>query len=394
MIKGRRIVLGVTGSVAAYKAVELLRALQKRGAEVRVALTESGAKFVSPLTFEALTGYPVFLEPVPERSPEIRHTSLAQWGELLLIAPATANTLAKIAAGIGDTSVTDLALCFQKGIVAPAMNVRMYENPVTKRNLRLLKELGWEVVEPAEGYLACKEEGKGRLAPIEEIVDAAFYWFAPKLLKGRKVVVTAGPTREYLDPVRFISNPSSGKMGYALAKAAKALGARVVLISGPTCLRVPYGVELVKVESVEELKGAALEHFKDADVYVSAAAVGDYRPKSYSPSKIKKGEGTLTLELERTPDVLKLVGSLKRAGQVVVGFAAETDDLLENAKRKLSGKNLDAVVANDVRSGVFGSDETTLYFVTEGSVERISGTKEEAALRVMELISKLLNSPA
>ncbi|NPB04256.1 MAG: bifunctional phosphopantothenoylcysteine decarboxylase/phosphopantothenate--cysteine ligase CoaBC, partial [Thermotogae bacterium] len=230
-LKGKKVVLGITGSIAAYKGVEVLRELQKRGAEVRAAITEAGRAFIGVLTLEALTGKPVYQRVIPERGEEIPHTELARWGELLIIAPATANTIAKVASGVADTPVSEVALCFGRGIVAPAMNDKMFENPITQENLEKLKKLGWEVVEPGSGYLACGDTGKGRLAEVKDIVQAAEYWFYPKLLKGKKVVITAGPTREYLDPVRFISNPSSGKMGYALAKAAAGMGAEVVLIS-------------------------------------------------------------------------------------------------------------------------------------------------------------------
>jgi len=393
ILKGKRIVLGITGSIAAYKAVEVLRELQKKGAQVKVAITPAGKKFITPLTLETLSGYPVYDENVPERGAEIRHTELSKWGELLLIAPATANTIAKIACGIADTTVTDLALCFGKGIICPAMNVRMFENPITQENLKKLKSLGWEMVEPQSGYLACREEGKGKLADVEDIVDSVTYWFIPKLLKGKKVVVTAGATREYLDPVRFISNPSSGKMGYEIAKIAKGMGAEVVLISGKTCLKPPYGVKTVYVESVEEMKNEALKHFESADFYISAAAVGDYRPLEFSEKKIKKGEGELLLKLERTPDILKLIGERKRESQVVVGFAAETDNLVENALKKLKKKNLDFIVANRVtrEKSPFGSDENSVVIISkEGKSEKIEGTKEEVALKLLKAVAETL----
>ncbi len=392
-LKGKKIVLGITGSIAAYKAVEVLRELQKKGAEVRVAITPAGAKFITPLTLEVLSGYPVYSETVPESSPEIRHTELAKWAELLLIAPATANTISKIACGIADTPVTDLVLCFGKGIICPAMNVRMYENPITQENLKKLKTLGWEVVEPECGYLACREEGKGRLAEVSSIVDSAEYWFIPKLLKGKKVVITAGPTREYIDPVRFISNPSSGKMGYSLAKVAKGMGAEVVLITGKTCLKPPYGVKTVEVETIEEMKEAVLKEFNSADVYISAAAIGDYTPVKKSSEKIKKGEGILTLELKRTPDILKLAGEKKKKNQIVVGFAAETENLIENALKKLKKKNLDFIAANDVKSGVFGSDENRVYLIDKtGEKLEISGKKEEVAFKILEAVAKRLKN--
>ena len=391
-IEGKKIVLGITGSIAAYKAVEILRALKKKGAKVRVAVTPYALKFVTPLTLEVLSGYPVYSEVVPESSPEIRHTALSSWGELFLIAPATANTIAKIACGIADTPVTDLALCFGKGIICPAMNVKMYENPITQSNLQKLKELGWEVVEPSSGYLACGEEGKGRLAEIEDILDAVSYWFTPKFLKGKKVVVTAGATREYIDPVRFISNPSSGKMGFAIAKAAKAAGAEVTLITGKTHLRTPYGVKRIDVETVEEMKEVALREFENADIYISSAAIGDYKPLKKASEKIKKGQERLVIELERTPDILKLIGERKKDGQLVIGFAAETDNLLENAREKLKRKNLDGIVANDVKKGIFGSDKTEVLFITERDKVHLKGLKEDVALEIIRLIEKYLDN--
>ena len=390
-IKGKKVVLGITGSIAAYKGVEVLRELQKREAEVKVAITEAGKEFIGKLTLEALTGQPVYDRVIPESGQEIRHTSLARWGDLLLIAPATANTIAKIACGIADTPVSEVALCFGKGIVAPAMNDRMYENPITQENLRRLRRLGWEVVEPESGYLACGDTGKGRLAEVKDIVEAAEYWFYPKLLKGKKVVITAGATREYIDPVRFISNPSSGKMGHALAKVAAAMGAEVVLISGKTCLEPPYRVKRIEAETVEEMKEVALREFEKANVYISAAAIGDYTPAERSSHKIKKGEGELTVKLKRTPDILKLVGQKKRKGQVVVGFAAETENLLKNAREKLKRKNLDLIVANSVKDGVFGSSRTRVFIVGKsGEVLEVKGSKEEVAEEILKKVAEVL----
>ncbi len=392
-LEGKKVVLGITGSIAAYKAVEILRELQKRGAEVRVAITPAGKKFITLLTLETLSGYPVYDENVPDRGTEILHTELARWGELLLIAPATANTIAKIAYGIADTPVTDLALCFGRGIICPAMNVRMFENPITQENLQRLKSSGWETVEPECGYLACREAGKGKLAEISDIIDAVGYWFTPKLLKGKKVVITAGATREYIDPVRFISNPSSGKMGYALAKVAKGMGAEVVLISGKTCLKPPYGVKTVVVETVEEMKDAVLKEFNSADIYISAAAIGDYTPVKKSSEKIKKGEEILTLDLKRTPDILKIVGRKKRENQIIVGFAAETENLVENAVEKLKKKNLDFIAANDVKGGVFGSDENRVYLIDKnGKQLEISGKKEKVALEILKTVAETLKN--
>jgi len=390
-LKGRRIVLAITGSVAAYKGAEILRALQKRGATVKVAMSRSAQEFISPLTFEVLSGFKVYKD-IFGSGASVEHVSLAGWGELLLVAPATANTIAKISCGIADTPVSELALCFGRGIVAPAMNVRMYKNSITQENLARLRSFGWEIVEPESGELACGEEGEGRLAEVEKIAQACEYWFYPKELAGKKVVITAGATREYIDPVRFISNPSSGKMGFALAKVAAAMGADVVLISGATCLKTPYRVKKVSVESVDEMKEAVLEHAQDADIYISAAAIGDFRAKKRSEQKIKKKAGELLLELERTVDILELVGRRKKRGQMVVGFAAETQELLENAKKKLEKKNLDLIVANDVSGGkIFGSSQTKVKLITkEGEILEAEGSKEEVAKVIMQTLSSML----
>ena len=388
-IKGKKIVLGITGSIAAYKSPILLRELQKKGASVRVVLTPAAKEFVSKLTLEILSGFKVYSE-FSDGSPKIFHTELCRWGELLLIAPSTANTIGKIACGIGDTPVTEVALCFGKGILCPAMNVRMYENPVVQENIKKLQSLGWEIVEPDVGFLACGEEGKGRFPSIGNIVDSCEYWFIPKLLKGKKVVVTAGPTREYLDPVRFISNPSSGKMGYALAKVAKGMGANVTLISGKTCLRTPYGVKKVEVETVDEMLEAALAEFSNCDVYVSAAAIGDFKPKSVSTEKIKKNDN-LVIELERTVDILKLLGERKKSGQILVGFAAETENVLDNAKKKLRSKNLDLIVANDVKEGIFGSDFNKVKVIDrDGNIVSYEGDKEQVAFEILSRVAELL----
>jgi len=391
LIKGRRIVLGITGSIAAYKAIEVMRELQKRGALVKVALTPSAKEFVSPLTLGVLSGSKVYGEVIPRSSKEIEHTELSSWGELLLIAPATANTIAKIACGIADTPVCELALCMGKGIIAPAMNYRMYENPITQENLKKLSSLGWEVVEPAVGELACGEYGKGKLAPVEDIVDSATYWFYPKLLKGKKVVITAGPTREYIDPVRFISNPSSGKMGFALAKVAAAMGGEVFLITGKSPLRTPYKVKRVDVETVEEMREAVLREVENADLFVSAAAVGDYRPKEFSKEKIKKEKGELLLPLVKTPDILKEVAQKKGKELVVVGFAAETEKIKDNALKKLKEKGLDLIVANDVKKGIFGSSETEVLIVGKDFEKEVKGSKEEAAYAILKEAAKLLS---
>jgi phosphopantothenoylcysteine decarboxylase/phosphopantothenate--cysteine ligase len=388
MIKGSRIVVGITGGIAAYKAVEVIRELQRKGADVVVAVTPSALRFIGEATLSAISGKPVYKD-LFQSNGSVSHVSISSWGDCFLIVPATANTIAKISCGISDNPVTELALCFGKGIICPSMNVRMYENKVTQENIKRLRILGYEIVEPEKGYLACGERGKGRLASLEHIVDSVLYYLSPKVLEGEKVVVTAGPTREYIDPVRFISNPSTGKMGFALARAAKALGADVVLVSGKTCIKPPYGVKFVEVETADEMYRAVKDNMEDATVFISAAAVGDYSPIKVSKEKVKKTEGVFKLELKRTVDILEDVGKNKREGQIIVGFAAETENLIENARRKLKRKNLDVIVANDVKKRIFGSDETEVVLITDSVEEKLSGSKEEVSFEILKLISKI-----
>ncbi|WP_297444208.1 bifunctional phosphopantothenoylcysteine decarboxylase/phosphopantothenate--cysteine ligase CoaBC [Desulfurobacterium sp.] len=388
-LEGKKILLGITGSIAAYKAVEILRELQRRGADVYTAVTPNALEFVSEVVLRTLSGHSVYKEIVPKENPEIRHTSLASLVDLFIVAPATGNTIAKIACGIADNPVTASALAIGKGIICPAMNVKMYENPATVDNIELLRKRGYVIVDSDEGELACGVRGKGRLAKVETIVEAVEDYFIPKFLKGKKVVVTAGPTREYIDPVRFISNPSSGKMGYEIAKVARAAGASVTLISGKTCLDAPSGMNFIEVETVDEMRSAVIENIKGADVYISAAAIGDYRPVKRSESKIKKGAGRLVIEFERTPDILSEVAEGKLA-RFIVGFAAETDNLIENARKKLKSKKIDMVVANDVKGKVFGKDETECVIVGENFEEKVSGSKRKVALEILKLISQKL----
>jgi phosphopantothenoylcysteine decarboxylase/phosphopantothenate--cysteine ligase len=386
-LKGKKVVLAVTGSVSAYKAVEILRELQKRKALVRVAMTPSARRFVTPFLFESLSQQPVYCAD----SPEAEHIQLSGWAELLLIAPATANTIAKIAGGIADDPVTLLALCLSKGIICPAMNERMYENPVTRRNVEFLKSLGWEAVGPYSGELACGGKGTGRLADVEDIISAVSYWFTPKLLGGKKVLVTAGATREYIDPVRFISNPSSGKMGFAIAKVARAMGADVTLVTGPTHLRTPYLVRRIDVETVEQMKEVVLKEFEDADMYISAAAVGDFKPvKRFTEKLRKESTPAITLELERTTDILKVLSTRKSPEQVLVGFSAVTGDPVGEALKKLRNKRLNAIVGNDITRGVFGSDSTSVVFIDRHRQVRLAGSKEDVAFEILKLLSETL----
>jgi len=349
MLKGKQIVLGVTGGIAAYKAVELLRLLTKAGAGVHVIMTRSAQKFIAPLTFQTLSANPVHTELfnlVAER--EIGHIALADRADLFVIAPATANFVGKIASGIADDMLTTTVMATKAPVlIAPAMNVNMYTNPIYRSNEERLRGHGYLFVPPETGELACGWEGEGKLAAPESIFEAVVAALTPQDLRGQTIMVTAGPTREEIDPVRFISNHSSGKMGYALAKAAQQRGARVILVSGPVSLPAPFCVELVCVESAREMQAVVMERAGECTAIIKAAAVADYRPRERSGEKIKKKSEELSLELVKTPDILAGLGRMEKR-PLLVGFAAETVNLDEFAARKLKEKNADIIVANDV----------------------------------------------
>lgn len=355
----RRILLGVTGSIAAYKAVELLRKLRERGASVRVVMTRHAAEFVAPLTFGTLSSQPVLIDEFAlNRGGAIGHIDVTDGLDAALIAPATANIIGKLAAGIADDALSSAVMALGRPLViAPAMNTRMYRNPVLQRNIETLRAMGVRFVEPGTGSLACGTEGQGRLAETDSILRELETLFLPRDLAGRRVLVTAGPTREAIDAVRFISNPSTGKMGYALAAAAQERGAEVVLVSGPVQLAPPHGVTVVPVVSAADMRAAVLGHFPKSDIVVMAAAVSDFRPSTAALRKIKKDEAADVLQLERTDDILAELGK-KGGPQLLFGFAAETDDLESNALAKLKAKNLDLIAVNDVlrRDAGFGSD--------------------------------------
>lgn len=361
MIDDKKILLCVSGGIAVYKAVALTSKLVQAGADVRVILSESAAKFVTPLTFQALSRNDVYTDTFDEKNPSvIAHINLADWADLILVAPATANTIAKLATGIADNMLTTTLLAATSPVwIAPAMNVHMYNHPAVTKNIAILADYGYRFIEPSEGYLACGYVGKGRLEEPEKIVEliGRFFQKDSLKLKGKTVIVTAGPTRERIDPVRFISNHSTGKMGYSLAEAAKNEGAHVVLISGPVQLQPPCGVELVKVESAEEMFNAVMSVYDQADIVIKTAAVADYRPKNSYDHKIKKVPGDTIIELERTKDILLELG-LRKKNQVLVGFAAETDNVEEYAQKKLKAKNADMIVANNVKAAGagFGTD--------------------------------------
>lgn len=349
MLQGKVIVLGVTGGIAVYKAVELLRLLTKAGAAVHVVMTKAATEFVTPLTFQTLSGHPVHQELFNLISEQqIGHISLAERADLFLIAPATANFVGKVASGIADDLLSTTVMATRAPVlIAPAMNVNMYRNPIYQENEARLKEHGYLFVSPACGMLACGYEGEGKLQAPEVILEEAIAALTPKDLAGERVLVTAGPTREEIDPVRFISNHSSGKMGYAIARQARLRGAEVTLVTGPTALEFPCGVEVVRVESACEMRDAVLGRLDATDVVIKAAAVADYRPTLRAGNKLKKTAEALAIELEKNPDILAELGK-RKDGRILVGFAAETDDLVANATAKLNSKNLDLIVANDV----------------------------------------------
>jgi len=394
-----KVALGVAGGIAAYKAAEIVRLLQERGIRVQVVMTEAAQEFIKPLTFAALSGEKVITgmfagsgTEEPNIDSAIEHIAVAQSIDALLVAPATADVLAKFAQGIANDFLTTLYLATTAPVVvAPAMNVNMWNHPATQANLDALRKRGVRIVEPGEGYLACGMTGPGRLAENEAIVAAAMEALgASQELTGETVLITAGPTREKIDPVRYLTNRSSGRMGYALAEAALRRGARVLLVSGPAALTPPDAAEITRVESAEQMREALLKLLPQATIVIKTAAVSDYRPKHTASQKIK-GKGALTLELEPTTDILAEIAR-KKDSQIIIGFAAETENALENARQKLSSKTLDAIVANDVsREGVgFDSDRNAVTIITHDDVIEIpESTKWEVAQRVLDEIVRL-----
>ncbi len=386
------VLLGVTGCIAAYKSCEVLRGLQKAGVRVKVVMTKNACEFVGPTTFRALTHEPVAIDTFGDGPGDpIHHVSLAEECDLFLIAPCTANVLAKMAAGIADDLLSTTALaCTAPIAVAPAMNVHMYEAAATQHNMQVLASRGVRFIEPDEGYLACGDVGRGRLADPADIVASVLHMLErEKDLEGKRVVVTAGPTVEPIDAVRFISNPSTGKMGFAIAEAAVERGAEVTLVTGPVSLADVPGAKVVRVGTACEMKTAVDEAFSSADIAVFSAAVSDFRPRTVSDRKLKKGaddEVLAHIELVENPDILASCGAAKREGQVVVGFAAETNDVIGNARSKLSRKKADFVVANDVSRGRgFGTDSDEVTFVSASGEEHLPEmSKRELADRILD----------
>lgn len=375
MLKGKNIVLGITGGIAAYKAVEVASRLRQAGAEVYVIMTREATEFVTELTFREISGHPVVMDMWSKVTHwNVQHIALANLADMVLVVPATANILGKAAAGLADDMLTTTLLATKAPVLfAPAMNTNMYENPVVQSNIRQLQDRGWQLIAPAAGHLACGKAGIGRLPEAADIAAEAEHFFAAaQTLAGHKVLVTAAGTIEPIDPVRFIGNRSSGKMGYAIAEEARSRGAEVVLVSGPSALAEPAGMRVLHVETTAQMREAVLKEYADSDIVIKAAAVADYRAREIAENKIKKNDDTLTLILEKNPDILKELGSLKKPGQILVGFAAETQKLLEYARTKLEKKNLDFIVANDVTKPNAGFNaETNLIKILsrDGSVE-------------------------
>lgn len=395
MLKGKTVLLGVTGGIAAYKAAALASALVKQHAAVEVVMTKNATQFITPLTFEELTGRRCMVDTFDRNfNHQVEHISLAQRTDLIIIAPATANVCAKLAHGLADDMLTTTALaCRCPKLIAPAMNTNMYENPVTQDNLELLRKYGWKVIEPASGRLACGAIGKGKCPEPEELLQYILRELSmPKDLAGKRVLVTAGPTQEALDPVRYLTNHSTGKMGYAIAKMAMLRGAEVTLVSGPTAIAPPPFVKVISIVSAQEMFDAVASEAPDVDFIFKAAAVADYAPAERSNEKIKKKDGELSIPLKRTQDILKYLGENRRNGQIICGFSMETENMLENSRAKLEKKKLDMICANNLKQAGagFGVDTNIITLITkEHTVELPLLSKEEAANAILNETIKL-----
>ena len=392
MLKGKTVVLGVTGSIAAYKAASLVSLLVKNHADVHVIMTKNALNFINPITFETLTKNKCLVDTFDRNFEfKVEHVSLAKAADIFVIAPATANVIAKAVHGIADDMLTTTFLAAKcPKLICPAMNTAMYENPVTQDNIQLCNKYGYKLVEPVEGLLACGDVGRGKMSEPEEIFEHICLEICRKKdLKGKKILVTAGPTQEAIDPVRYVTNHSTGKMGYAVAKVAAQRGADVTLVSGPVQLKKPAGVKLVNIKSAKEMFDAVKAEFDGCDIIIKAAAVADYRPKNVSGEKIKKTDSSLALEMEKTEDILKYLGQNKKK-QFLCGFSMETENMVENSRAKLDKKNLDMIVANNLKvSGAgFGTDTNIVTIITKDKeVELPKMSKEEVADELLTLIS-------
>ena len=384
MLKGKTVLLGVTGGIAAYKAAALASALVKQHAAVEVVMTKNATEFVTPLTFEQLTGRRTMVDTFDRNfSHQVEHISLAERTDLVIIAPATANVCAKLAHGLADDMLTTTTLaCRCPKLIAPAMNTNMYENPVTQDNLEILRRYGWDVIEPASGRLACGAVGKGKMPEPEDLLQHILKYLAlPHDLAGKKVLVTAGPTQESLDPVRYLTNHSTGKMGYAIAKMAMLRGADVTLVSGPTSIPYPPFVKAVPIKSAQDMFEAVAANAPESDFIFKAAAVADYTPAEYNDNKMKKKDGDLSIPMKRTQDILKYLGEHRVPGQVICGFSMETENMLENSRAKLTKKNVDMICANNLKvaGAGFGVDTNIITMITKDNVTELPLLSKEAA---------------
>lgn len=396
MLKGKNVLLGVTGSIAAYKIAMLASMLMKQHCQVHVIMTKNATNFINPITFESLTGHKCLVDTF-DRNFEfsVEHVALAKQADLLMVAPASANVIAKLAHGIAADMLTTTALaCKCKKMIAPAMNTRMYENPITQDNMKICAGYGMELIDPSVGYLACGDTGAGKMAEPEVLLDYIVRELAcEKDLAGKKLLVTAGPTMEAIDPVRFITNHSTGKMGYAIAKMASYRGAEVTLVTGKTELEPPRFVKTVQIQSAKEMFDAVTAVSDEQDIIIKAAAVADYRPKVVGTEKMKKKDGELSIELERTDDILAWLGSHRRDGQFLCGFSMETQNTLANSRAKLEKKNLDMIVANNLRTAGagFGTDTNVVTIITkEQELELEQMSKEDVASRLLDMIGGMI----
>jgi len=395
MLKGKTVLLGVTGGIAAYKAAALASALIKQHAAVEVVMTQNATQFVTPLTFEQLTGRRTMVDTFDRNfSHQVEHISLAERTDLVIIAPATANVCAKLAHGLADDMLTTTVLaCRCPKLIAPAMNTNMYENPVTQDNLDILRKYGWDVIEPASGRLACGAVGKGKMPEPDDLLQHVLKYLAlPHDLAGKHILVTAGPTQEALDPVRYLTNHSTGKMGYALARMAMLRGAEVTLVTGPTAIAPPPFVKVVPIRSAKDMFEAVAQNAPAANFIFKAAAVADYTPAQYVDDKIKKKDGDMTIPLERTQDILKYLGQHRRSDQVICGFSMETQNMLENSRAKLEKKNVDMICANNLKvaGAGFGVDTNVITLITRDSVTELPMmSKEMAANAILDAAMKL-----
>ena len=392
MLKGKTVVLGVTGGIAAYKIANLASMLVKQHANVRVIMTQNATNFIAPTTFETLTGKKCLVDTFDRNFEfQVEHVSLAKQADIFMIAPATANVIAKVAHGLADDMLTTTFLaCRSPKYIVPAMNTQMYENPITQDNLNICRKYGMYVIEPASGYLACGDTGAGKMPEPETLFEYILQELAcEKDLAGKKVLVTAGPTREAIDPVRYITNHSTGKMGYAIARAAARRGAEVILVSGPVDLKAPLGVRLVPVISAKDMFDAVTSVSAEQDAIIKAAAVADYRPAVVGAEKTKKSDGNMNIELERTDDILAWLGAHRREGQVLCGFSMETQNMLENSRAKLAKKNVDMIVANSLRTAGagFGTDTNLVTVITKDGAEELElMSKDQVAHELLNRI--------